>query len=253
MATSPLQVGFIGLTDQQITEHLWRGVPLLVVATARPELLVQGLYAMHLERYLDLLLSANQRMNLTRITDRAAAVCQRLREVSKTETGIVTSELDPRPLVLATENKIAVILPTFTSHAVFWAPHFDFLHLAPGESRERFYQYLYFTGVDREKFEEELSKPGGTFAAAAFGHERVIPDLAVQVTPISPEEIRQKVAEYETYRTTFTRELAAQHIISYLIVPATDGPDLTNLDRWYQRDEGEVVEGYKLYRVQLRP
>ena len=189
----------------------------------------------------------------SQFTDRAAAVCQRLREVSKTETGIVTSELDPRPLVLATENKVAVILPTFTSHAVFWAPHFDFLHLAPGESRERFYQYLYFTGVDREKFEAELSKPGGTFAAAAFGHERVIPDLAVQVTPISPEEISQKVAEYETYRTTFTRELAAQHIISYLIVPATDGPDLTNLDRWYQRDEGEVVEGYKLYRVQLRP
>lgn len=188
----------------------------------------------------------------SQFTDRAAAVCQRLREVSTTDAGTVTTELDPRPLVLATENKVAVILPTFTSHAVFWAPHFDFLHLAPGESRARFYQYLYFTGVDSQKFEQELSKPSSTFAAAAFGHERVIPDLAVQVTPISQDEIKLKVGEYETYRASFTREHAAQHVISYLIVPATGGPDLTNLDRWYQRDEGEVVEGYQLFRLRLR-
>ena len=145
-----------------------------------------------------------------------------------------------------------MVLPTFTSHAVFWAPHFDFLHLAHGESRARFYQYLYFTGVDSQKFKQELSKQSSTFAAATFGHERVIPDLAVKVTAISADEIAQKVAEYETYRGTFTRELAAQHVISYLIVPVDKGPNLTNLDRWYERDAGEVVGDYKLYRVRLR-
>ena len=188
----------------------------------------------------------------SQFTDRAAAVCRRLKQLSATETG-TTSELDPRPLVLATENKVAVVLPTFTSHAVFWAPHFDFLHLAPGESRARFYQYLYFTGVDSQKFKQELSKQSSTFAAATFGHERVIPDLAVQVTAISAEEIAQKVAEYETYRSTFTRELAAQHVISYLIVPVDKGPDLANFDRWYERDSGELVGDYRLYRVRLRP
>ena len=184
--------------------------------------------------------------------DRAAAVCQRLRELSATETG-TTSEVDPRPIVLATENKVAVILPTFTSHAVLWAPHFDFLHLAPGESHARFYQYLYYTGVDSQKFKQELSKPESTFAAASFGHERVIPDLAVKVTPISPDEIAAKVSEYEAYRASFTRELAAQHVISYLIVPVTNGLDFSNLDRWYERDEGEVVGNYRLHRVRLRP
>lgn len=188
----------------------------------------------------------------SQFTDRAAAVGQRLKELSATETG-ATSEIDPRPLVLATENKVAVVLPTFTSHAVFWAPHFDFLHLAPGESRARFYQYLYYTGVDSQKFREELSKPTSTFAAAAFGHERVIPDLAVQVTPISADEIAQKVAEYEIYRATFTRELAVQHVISYLIVPVEKGPELSNLDRWYQRDGGELIGDYRLYRLRLRP
>ncbi len=185
-------------------------------------------------------------------TDRAAAVGQRLKELSTRETGTI-SELDPRPLVLATENKLAVVLPTFTSQAVFWAPHFDFLHLAPGESRARFYQYLYYTGVDSQKYKQELSRPGSTFAAATFGHERVIPDLAIQVTAISADEIAQKVAEYDSYRASFTRELASQHVVSYLIVPAAKEPDLSNLDRWYERDGGDLVGDYKLYRLRLRP
>lgn len=188
----------------------------------------------------------------SQFTDRAAAVGQRLKQLSTSETG-TTSEVDPRPLVLATENKVAVILPTFTSHAVFWAPHFDFLHLANGESRARFYKYLYYTGVDGQKFKQELSKQSSTYAAATFGHERVIPDLAVHITPISAAEIAEKVVEYETYRDTFTRELAAQHVISYLIVPAAKEPDLSNLDRWYERDGGELVGDYRLYRVRLRP
>lgn len=187
----------------------------------------------------------------SQFTDRAAAVCQRLNALSLTEKA-TTSALDPRPLVLASENKVAVLLPTFTSHAVFWAPHFDFLHLGAGESRARFYQYLYYTGVTPEKYRAELSKPSSTFAAATFGHERVIPDLAVHITKISAEEIAQKVAEYENYRATFSRELATQHVISYLIVPAAKEPDLSNLDRWYQRDAGELVGDYKLYRLRLR-
>lgn len=184
-------------------------------------------------------------------TDRAAPVCYRLRELAKSETG-VTSPTDPRPLVLASENKVAVVLPTFAPHAVFWAPHFDFLHLAPGESRARFYQYLYYIGVNPETFEKELSKPSSTFAAATFGHERVIPDLAVKVTPVSTDEIATKVSEYETYRANFSRTLAEQHVISYVIVPVSNEPDLSNLDRWYERDGGEAVGDYKLYRVKLR-
>ena len=189
----------------------------------------------------------------SQFADRAAAVGQRLRQIAASDRDVSTSELDPRPIVLASENKVAVILPTFAPQALFWAPHFDFLHLELGESRSRFFQYLYYTGVDGPTFAKELAKPNSTFAAAAFGHERVIPDLAVQVKPISAEEITAQVAEYESFRSGFTRELASQHIISYLIVPSEDGPDLVNFDRWYQRDAGEQVGNYKLYRVRLRP
>jgi hypothetical protein len=92
-----------------------------------------------------------------------------------------------------------------------------------------------------------------SFAAAAFGHERVIPDLAVQTKPITSEEIADQVSQYQAYHSSFTRERAVQHALSYLIVPIDGGPDLSNLDRWYQRDKGEQVDGYVLYRVELRP
>jgi hypothetical protein len=190
----------------------------------------------------------------SQFTDRAAAVCQRLRQISKSE-GITntTSETDPRSLVLATDNKVSVILPTFAPQAVLWAPHFDFLNLGPGESRARFYQYLYYAGIDGNELAKELGQPMSTFAAAAFGHERVIPDLSVQAKPITSEEIAIQVADYQAFYSSFTRERAVQHILSYVIVPFDGGTDLSNLDRWYQRDKGEQVEGFILYRVQLRP
>ena len=91
-----------------------------------------------------------------------------------------------------------------------------------------------------------------TFAAAAFGHERVIPDMSVQAKPITTEEIALQVADYKAYYSSFTRDRAVQHILAYVIVPSAGGPDLSNLDRWYQRDQGEQVGDYILYRVQLR-
>ena len=194
-------------------------------------------------------------MRDSQFTDRAAAVCQRLRQLSRSEGTIKnsSSQTDPRPLVLASENKVAVILPTFAPQAVFWAPHFDFLDLAPGESHARFYQWLYYTGFDRDNFAKELSLPMSTFAAVAFGHERVIPDLSVKAKPVTSEEIAAQVAEYQAYCSSFSRAQAVEHILSYVIVPVTGGPDLSNLDRWYQRDKGEQVGDYILYRVQLRP
>jgi hypothetical protein len=188
----------------------------------------------------------------SQFTDRAAAVCQRLRQRSTTDASVVSST-DPRPLVLASDNKVAIILPTFAPQAVLWAPHFDFLHLAPGESHARFYEYLYLTGIDGDHLATQLALPFSTFAAAAFGHERVLPDLAVQARPITSDEIAHEVAEYKAYYASFTRDRAAEHVLSYVIVPAAGGPDLSNLDRWYQRDQGEQVGDYILYRVQLRP
>jgi hypothetical protein len=188
-------------------------------------------------------------------TDRAAAVCQRLRQLSTTDGMMAKTSAgpNPRPVVLAGDNRLALILPTFAPLAVLWAPNFDFLNLEPGESRERFYEYLYYTGIDSNYLMKELGQPMSVLAAAAFGHERVIPDLSVRPRPITGEEIAREVAAYQAYVATFNRERASRHILSYVIIPVDAGLDLSNVDRWYQRDQGEQVGNYTLYRVQLRP
>ncbi|MDQ3667666.1 MAG: hypothetical protein M3410_14045, partial [Acidobacteriota bacterium] len=191
----------------------------------------------------------------SQFTDSGAAVCQRLRQLSNAD-GVIANPgggPNPRPLVLATDNKLSVMLPTFAPLAVFWAPNFDFLNLEPGESGERFYAYLYYTGTDNNQLMKQLGQPMSGLAAAAFGHERVIPDLSVRPKPITSEEIARKVADYQAYVSSFTRERASRHILSYVVVPADGEPDLSNLDHWYQRDQGEQVGNYTLYRVELRP
>jgi hypothetical protein len=190
----------------------------------------------------------------SQFTDRAAAACQRLRQLSSTDgVNVKASESNPRPLVLAADNKLSLMLPTFAPLALLWAPNFPFLDLAPGEGRQRFYEHLYYTGTDSARLMKDLGEPMNVRATAVFGHERVIPDLAVSPKPITGEEIARAGADYEVYVASFTRERASQYPLSYVIIPIEAGLDLSNLDRWYQRDQGEQVGNYKLYRVQLRP
>jgi hypothetical protein len=192
---------------------------------------------------------------ISQFTDQAAAICQRLGQLAKTDKAgsYPTEGRDPRPLVLASEDKVALILPTFAPHALLWESHFDFLDLHSNEKRERFYKYLYYTGIDESRFAKELGQPISAFAAAAFGHERVIPDQSLLAQPITVDEIAKEVADYQAYASSFKHEDAAQHRLSYVIVPADGSINLSNLDRWYERDSGDQIGGHVLYRVQLRP
>jgi hypothetical protein len=193
-------------------------------------------------------------VRISQFTDRATAICQRLGQLAKSDKALTyTGGPDPRLLVLASDDKLALILPTFAPHALLWESHFEFLDLHPNERRERFYKYLYYTGVDERRFGKELGQRMSTFAAAAFGHERVMPSQSVLAKPITGEEIANEVASYQAYASSFAREKASQHLLSYVIVPADGSIDLSNLDRWYERDKGDQVGDHILYRVQLRP
>ena len=186
-------------------------------------------------------------------TDRAAAIGQRLRQLA--EPGAASSStnaLNPQPLVLASEYKIASIIPAFAPQALLWESHFEFVNLQPTEVTERFYKYLYYIGTDGDEFARELAQPMSSIAAAAFGHDRVILGQSVTAKAITNEDIAKKVIDYQSYSSSFDREKALQHVLSYVIVPADGSVDLSNLDRWYQRDGGERVGDHLLYRVQLR-
>ncbi len=187
-------------------------------------------------------------------TDRAAAIGQRLRQLAESAatSRSSTSALDPQPLVLASDYKVALIIPAFAPQSLLWESHFEFLNLQPTEITERFNKYLYYIGTDGDELARELAKPMSSIAAAAFGHDRVILGQSVMGKAITNEDIASKVADYQSYSSSFNREKAFQHVLSYVVVPADGSIDLSNLDRWYQRDGGERVGDHLLYRVQLR-
>ncbi len=194
-------------------------------------------------------------VRISQFTDRAAEICQRLGQLAKTDQALkyTTEGPDSRPLVLASDDKVALILPTFAPQALLWESHFEFLDIHPNERRERFYKYLYYTGIDGSRFAKELGQPMSALAASAFGHERVIHGQSILAKPITSEEIAKEVAGYQAYASSFTHDKAAKHRLSYVIVPADGSIDLSNLDRWYERDKGDHVGDHILYQVQLRP
>jgi len=88
--------------------------------------------------------------------------------------------------------------------------------------------------------------------AAIFGHERIIPGLNLHFEPIKDEEIEQAIREYQIYIDSFSREETLKRPLAYAVLLAEDNFDFTNLDRWYERDTGERVGDYVLYRLRLR-
>jgi hypothetical protein len=221
----------------------------------RQRILARLLFVAILWGFIEVVAPTKVIVRISQFTDRAAAICQRLGQLAKTEKAQKYSaeDPDPRRLVLASNDKIALILPTFAPLALLSESHFEFLDLQPNERRERFYKYLYYTGIEGRTFAKELGQPGSAFAASAFGHERVISGQSVLAKPITGDEIAKEVADYQAYTSSFTRDKAAQHLLSYVIVPADGSIDLSNLDRWYERDKGEQVADHILYQVQLRP
>jgi hypothetical protein len=85
-----------------------------------------------------------------------------------------------------------------------------------------------------------------------FGYDRVVPGLSYQRTLVQPDEIEKEVQAYQTYVDSFSRENAMKRPIAYSIFPNGGNFDFTNLDRWYERDAGERLGAYTLYRLKLR-
>ena len=85
-----------------------------------------------------------------------------------------------------------------------------------------------------------------------FGHDRVFQHLSPEFKPIQEGEVESEVENYALYTKSFSREEALKRPITYAVVPVDRDFDFTNLDRWYERDLGERVGDYTLYRLKLR-
>jgi len=133
-----------------------------------------------------------------------------------------------------------------------WAPQmYTYGNTSSAHQRERFYQYLYYDGVAPKSLEMDLRNSPQT-RAALFGFHRANSVLNSNFQPVSTSEIEAQVQSYSNYIAAFSQEQAIRWRLSHVILLDETPYDLSNLDRWYVRDEGQRVGGSIIYSVRLR-
>jgi hypothetical protein len=144
-------------------------------------------------------------------------------------------------------------LPTIAPQNVLWARHQHvFAGLGWEESKERYYQFLYYANVDEYQLERQLMQGDFISTIALFGWGRHTNRLSVDATPLTYREAAAEARRYGQYCRNFGLRQASSPTLSYVVVPTSLQVDLTNLDTWYDRDSGERIGSYVLYKVKLK-
>jgi len=186
--------------------------------------------------------------------DEARPVALRLRRIALQAYDDMTHEpAQPHAVVFAPDIARADNLPMVAPQAVLWAPHtFVFSGVTVAENKERFFQYLYYSGVDADEFARNYEHQGFVHYAI-FGWERANPKLTVNYKPVSDEELAVEAHNYAAYIANFDRARATHPTLAYALIAADQQINFTHLDRWYTRAAGERIGKYVLYRLQPRP
>lgn len=143
--------------------------------------------------------------------------------------------------------------PTVASQAVLWARH---QHVFAGvtweENKERYYQTLYYMGYDEDWLDHQLKNGNFVAMIALFGWGRHTDRLSAAATPLTYGEVAEEVQKFAEYRKNFDYQKATHPTLSYLVAPADWQVDFTNLDKWYTREEGEVLGTFVLYKLKIK-
>jgi hypothetical protein len=196
-------------------------------------------------------LAASVSFDYNRQIDDSIPVTNRLIELARADDA--TSSGSARTVLMA-DLRLADRLPTDAPRSVLWAPRMlVFPGVSETENHERFFSQLYYLGYDEKKFWTELDQSDWNFLTGLFPYHRLSPAVSGSEVPITPEELRDQLRSYVDYVHSFNRDRAGAPTLSYLVVDANSQPDYANLDRWYQRDAGERIGSFILYRLKLRP
>jgi hypothetical protein len=194
--------------------------------------------------------------------DRSIPVLLRLKELSKQDGTLADLRTKGQASTLVFSPSVALIalLPTWTSQgALLDMTGVDCRGVTPEERKKLVYMHLYYSNADigalrqalngtPDKSHDELA----SVRTAIFGYERTSPALTSQFRPIREDEVDQEVRAYQSYAKSFSRAEALKRPLPYAVVPADGNFDFVNLDRWYERDAGERLGDYTLYRLKLR-
>lgn len=195
-------------------------------------------------------------VSLAQVREDAMPVCKQLAELATTDgsKNSPPNTQDPRPIVFSSSLPLADSLPTGSPQASLWALHMDaFPGASAAERKERFYQYMYYSGITDKDLEQAILEGRFAILVALFGVERVIPGLVPGEKPLTTEELRTGWLGYTQYVAFFSRERAAHPTLSYVVVPTETPPNLANLDKWYERGTGQQAGLFTIYTVKLRP
>jgi hypothetical protein len=193
--------------------------------------------------------------------DQMVPVLLRLKQLSN-EDGTVTdlhAKGSASTIIFSPQIALTEWAPTWTSQGTLPdAGGIDFGHITRAERKQYFYLHLYYAKADIGSLREALKgNPSDQTMkyyarAAIFGHERIVPALASDFRPITDEEIESEITAYQAYANSFSRAEAVKRPLTYVVIPADSSFDFSNIDRWYERDTGERVGEYVLYRVRLK-
>jgi hypothetical protein len=186
--------------------------------------------------------------------DTGKIVGDRLRELSSMD-GTLDAERRAAdfPVALVSDLKLADRLPTDAPQVPLWAPHMlVFPGVTEDENRQRFFQQLYYLGFDEKRVYKELDRGDWNFYAGLFPYYRLSPVTRGGAHPITPAELQTHVNQYTTYANSFSLDNARNPRLTYVVVKTDEEPSLANIDRWYERDRGEVLGKFVLYKLKLR-
>lgn len=178
--------------------------------------------------------------------DLSLPAAKRLEELAR-------SEPDPhRSTVLAFDMIQSDDLPSVVPQNVLWARHQHvFAGLSWEESKERYYQFLYYSNIDENGL-DYLLKNDFVSQIALFGWGRHTDRLSHDSKPLTYAEIGLEVERYADYRENFSRRQAASPLLTYVVVNNEADTDLSVVDEWYDRDGGEAVGKYTIYKLTLK-
>ena len=201
------------------------------------------------------------RSNLDVRNDEMVPVLLRLKELAKydgTWDGLRNNGKTPA-LVFSPETKISRLLPT-------WAPQgsllamgsVSFQSVSRADQKNRLYTHLYYCGKNMEDLRALLNDRkddpylSSYTKGTLFGAERVLSFLGRDFQPIRQDKIEGEVRAYEAFVDSFSREQVLNRSVTYAVTLVDDKFDFSHIDLWYERDAGERVGVYNLYRLKLR-
>lgn len=162
-------------------------------------------------------------------------------------------------LVFSPEYSLSGVLPTWAPQGSLLATGtVSFQSLSEAKPKERLYTHLYYCGRSMEYLRELLNDRAGdsfgTYYARSniFGPERGVAFLNRDFQPIRQDEIEQEVGAYDAFASSFSRNEALKLPLGYAVTPSNGEFDFSNIDQWYERDAGERIGAYTLYRLKLR-